>query len=254
MKDKSLSFRVFLLPLLISAHAFAGINSSYKIQYRSAPGALNILATMAYEDILWGQLSKDKPLYGYYKLGAVLGGSPTFGAFVEVAPFAPLVFRYQKSMTYRFLKSSNFDCATVYCYGVLDRNDFSVQLGAGFGQIFAVASYLWRKLNLPESSNPVMAEQELFTGLPGEQSLNELGVTIGYLLSDERIVGLHYTSAEFSESKKQSRTAYGIFHWKWSGLDLTAGAGRYESDQTNISSNGVLFVVGKKFGDSLSLF
>ena len=37
-------------------------------------------------------------------------------------------------------------------------------------------------------------------------------------------------------------------------FDLTAGVGSYESDQTAISGNGILFVIGKKFGDSLSLF
>ena len=230
------------------------MNSSFKFQYRSLPGAANVSANLAYDDLLWGKVSKETPLYGYYKFGAVAGGSPTLGAFIEVAPIAPLVFKYQKSMTYRFLKSSSFDCATAYCFGDLDRSDFSVHLAAGYGRIIGVASYLWRNLNAPESSNPVVAEQELFTMTSGEHSYNEAGLTVGYLLRDSSVVGLVYTSAVISEGNRHSNSIYGIYHWKWNGFDLTTGAGRYDTEQPDVSASGVLFVIGKKFGESLSLF
>lgn len=215
---------------------------------------MNVSGVVAYDDLLWGKVSKEAPLYGYYRLGGVAGGSPTLGAFIEVAPIAPLVFRYQKSITYRFLKSSSFDCATTYCFGAFDRSDFSVQLAAGYGRVIGLATYLWRTLNAPESSNPVVAEHELFTVSSGEHTFSEAGLTVGYLLRDSSVVGLTYTSGIISEGNRHSNSVYGIYHWKWKGFDLTAGAGRYDTEQHDVSASGVLFVIGKKFGDSLSLF
>ncbi len=247
--------KIFLLLVtFLGFTAFAEVNSSFKFQYRSKPGAMNVTGVVAYDDLLWGKVSKETPLYGYYRLGAVAGGSPTLGAFIEVAPIAPLVFRYQKSITYRFLKSSSFDCATSYCFGAFERSDFSVQLAAGYGRVIGVASYLWRNLNAPESSNPVVAEHELFTVSSGEHSYNEAGLTAGYLLRDSSVVGLTYTSAVISEGNRRSNSIYGIYHWKWNGFDLTACAGRYDTEQPDVSATGVLFVIGKKFGESLSLF
>lgn len=215
---------------------------------------MNIAGVVAYDDILWGKVSRETPLYGYYRLGALAGGSPTLGAFIEVAPIAPLVFRYQKSITYRFLKSSSFDCENYYCFGAFDRSDFSVQLAAGYGRVVGAVSYLWRNLNAPESSNPVIAEHELFTVSSGEHLYNEAGITVGYLMRDSSVVGLTHMSAVISEGNRHSSSIYGIYHWKWKGYDLTAGAGRYDTEQPDVSAVGVLFVIGKKFGDSLSLF
>ncbi len=240
--------------LFFSLSAFAEVNLNYKIQYRSVPSALNGLASLAYENLLWGRPDKAMPFYGYYKVGVVAGGSPTLGAFLEVAPIAPLVLKYQKSMTYRFLKSSVFNCETVYCFGSVERNDFSIQLAAGSGKLVAVSSYLWRDLRVPESSNPVLAEQELFTAMSGTHSYNELGLTIGYVLDDASIFGVHYTAGFISQGSRRSAAIYGIYHWKWNDFDLTAGAGRYETDQASVSGSGILFVIGKKFGETLSLF
>lgn len=245
---------IWFLFSFLSLTAFAEVNSNFKFQFRSKPGATNIAGVVAYDDLLWGKASKEMPLYGYYRLGAVAGGSPTLGAFIEVAPVAPLVFRYQKSTTYRFLKSSSFDCASAYCFGAFDRSDFSVQLAAGYGPIIGVATYLWRTLNAPESSNAVVAEQELFTLTSGEHSYNEAGLTVGYLLHNSNIVGVTFSSAVVSEGNRQSNSVYGIYRWKWNDFDLTAGAGRYDTEQPDVSGSGVLFVIGKKFGDSLSLF
>lgn len=243
-----------LLVLFLGLRAIGEVNSSFKFQYRSKPGAMNVSANVAYDDLLWGKFSKETPLYGYYKIGALAGGSPTLGAYIEVAPIAPLVFKYQKSMTYRFLKSSSFGCDTSYCYGTMERSDFSVQLAAGYGRVIGVASVLWRNLTVPESSNPVVAEQELFTLSSGEHSYNETGLTMGYLMRDSSVVGITYSSAVLSEGNRHSSSIYGIYHWKWNGFDVTAGAGRYNTDQPDVSATGVLFVIGKKFGESLSLF
>lgn len=240
--------------LLIPTISFAQINYNLKSQYRSTPSALNILGTFSYDKLLWGNVDKQKPLYGYYKLGTVLGGSPTAGIFVELAPLAPLVFKYQRSATYRFTKSAVFDCAEVYCFGVLQRNDLSMTLVGGYENFVGVSSYLWRDINAPSSSNLVVSEQELFTTTPGNHFYNEFTLTLGYLLLEERVLGVFYTAADFSDGNRRSNSVYGIYHWKWNQLDLTIGAGRYETDQPYVSGNGILFVIGKTFGESLSLF
>lgn len=255
MRGKLLSYKIIIFfAIFFCLNSFAQINYNLKAIYRSTPSASNISGTVAYEKLLWGEANKKQPLYGYYKLGAVLGGSPTAGAFIEFSPVAPLVIKYQKSATYRFTKSSVFDCENVYCYGVLDRSDLSISLAAGHGNVVGLASYLWRDIRTPQSSNLVVAEQELFTTASGNHAYNEMSLTMGYVFDEEKVLGLHYTAAEFSDGYRRSNSIYGIYHWKWNELDFTAGAGRYDTDQAYVSGTGVLFMIGKKFGESLSLF
>lgn len=240
--------------LLFSINSFAQLNYKYVFQFRSVPGAKNFLATAAYDGLLWGNMDKQKPLYGYYKLGVTLGGSPTAAVFAEVAPIAPVIFKLQRSTTYRYLPSQVFDCENVYCYGVLDRTDFSVSMVAGYSNVVGLFSYLWRDLRLPTSSNSVLAEQELVAATGGNQHYNEMSLTLGYLLESKNIVGLHYTAGEFSEANHRSSSLYGVYRCKWRDWELTTGIGSYQSDQDYVGGNGVIFSIGKKIGDSLSLF
>lgn len=265
MKDKLLNFKVkvrlagalrlsVLFTLIFCVNSHAQINYKLSGQYRSTPSATNFLGTVAYDGLLWGNVDRQKPLYGFYKLGLVLGGSPTAAAFVEVAPIAPIVFKLQKSSTYRFTKSAVFDCTTVYCFGVLDRTDFSITMGAGYKNIVGLVSYLWRDIRAPSSANLVVAEQELFTITSGNHYYNEMSITAGYLFEDKTLLGLHYTAGEISEGRRRSNSVYGVYRWQWNELDLTAGVGSYQTDQAYVGGNGVIFAIGKKFGDSLSLF
>lgn len=263
MKDKLLKFRLIGLGLLLVCKtAFSQVHYKLNAQYRSTPGAKNILGTVAYDGLIWGIADKQNPLYGYYKLGLVAGGAPTVGAFVELAPIAPLVFKFQKSSTYRFLKSSIFDCDQVYCYGTVDRSDASVNLGFGYQRIVGVVSYLSRDIRTPMSSNSVVLELENFTATPGTQNYKEVTLFTGYKIDEAKLLGFHYSAGEISEGHRQVNTLYGIYQWKWhwdhqqedQELDLTFGVGSYQTDQDYVSGNGVLFAIGKKFGESLSLF
>lgn len=261
MRDKLLNFKVAgtlrhiaSFALLFCVNSYAQINYKLSAQYRSTPSATNFLGSVAFDGLLWGNVDKQKPLYGYYKLGFTLGGSPTAAAFVEVAPIAPVVFKLQKSSTYRFTKSAVFDCTAVYCFGVLDRTDFSMTAGAAYKNIVGLVSYLWRDIRAPSSENLVVAEQELFTLTPGYHYYNEVSITGGYLFEDKTFLGVHYAAGEISEGRRRSSSVYGIYRWQWNELDLTAGAGSYQTDQAYVSGNGVIFAIGKKFGESLSLF
>ncbi|MEK6628376.1 MAG: hypothetical protein AABY53_07100 [Bdellovibrionota bacterium] len=243
---------VFVFLFCFNSHA--QINYKLSGQYRSTPAANNFLGTVAYDGLLWGNVDKQKPLYGFYKVGLVLGGSPTAAAFVEVAPIAPVIFKLQKSSTYRFTKSSTFDCANVYCFGVMDRTDFSVTAGAAYNNIVGLVSYLWRDIRTPSSTNLVVAEQELFTLVPGRHYYNEMSITAGYLFEDKKMLGAAYSAGEISDGRRRSNSVYGFYRWRWNDLDLTAGAGSYQTDQSFVGGNGVIFAIGKKFGESLSLF
>lgn len=255
MRGKLLNYKIIVFfALAYSLNSHSQINYNLKAMYRSTPAATNIVGTLIYEKLLWGEVNKKKPLYGYYKLGAVLGGSPTVGAFVEFSPIAPVTLKYQKSITYRFTKSSVFDCEKAYCFGVLDRNDILMSLAAGYDRVVGVASYLWRDIKAPESSNLVMSEQELFLTTPGSHFYNEVSLTAGYLFENKNVLGVHYTAGEISDQNRRSHSLYGIYHWKWNEIDLTVGAGRYDTDQADVAGSGVFFVIGKQFGERLSLF
>ena len=263
MKDKLLKFKNIGFFIFFFCQAtFSQVHYKLNLQYRSTPSAKNIVGTAAYDGLLWGSVDKELPLYGYYKLGVVAGGAPTMGTFFELAPVAPLVFKFQKSSTYRFLESSIFDCVEVFCYGTVDRTETSVSLGLGYKSIVGVLSYLNRDIRSPASSKLVLLEQENFLVVPGHQTYHEMTIFSGYKLNPQQILGIHYTMGEISEGSRQIRALYGIFQWKWHWtseekddlLDVTLGLGSYQTDQDYVSGNGILFAIGKKFGESLSLF
>lgn len=263
MKDKLSKFRLISLSLLfVCKTAFSQVHYKLYAQYRSTPGAKNILGTVAYDGLIWGLADKQNPLYGYYKLGLVAGGAPTVGAFIELAPIAPLVFKFEKSSTYRFLKSSIFDCEQAYCYGTVDRTDTSVNLGFGYRNIIGVVSYLSRVIRTPMSSKSIVLDLENFTITPGIHNYREMTLFAGYKLDEKKTLGFHYSAGEISEGIRKVNALYAIYQWKWhwnhqqedQELDLTFGVGNYQTDQDYVSGNGVLFALGKKFGESLSLF
>lgn len=251
---------VFVI-LFSALPALAGLNGQLKLNYRNKPAGQNLLATAAYDGLLWGTPDTEMPLYGFYRAGLVAGGTPTAAAFVEVAPVAPLVFRLQKGSTYRYLESSVFECAREYCFGVADRTDLSVTAVGAYGRVLGLVSYLWRDLRLPESSNPVVAEQEYFTARAGRHNYGEWTVALGYKLVDngrgaeiaDRL-GLQYTAGEISEGHRRMNSVYAVYQWSWQGLNLTAGAGHFDTDQPGVSGEGLILAIGKNFGESLSLF
>lgn len=255
MKVKLLNYKfTFLLATLLGIFAQAEVTYKATAAYRSVPSSANIVTNGAYEGLLWGKVDKQNPMYGYYRVGVVLGLAPTTAVFAEVAPIAPLVFKLQQSMTYRFAKSQIFDCKTVYCFGVANRTDATVSLAGAYQGFVGAATYLWRNLTLPSSENSVMSELELFLTTPGEHFYNEMTVTVGYQLEDKKIIGLHHTSGRFSDGDRKSSSLYAVYRFPWQDWDLAAGVGSYTTDQAYVGGQGVVFSIGKKFGESLSLF
>lgn len=255
MKAKLLISRILLVILMLApVAARSEVNFSLKGSYRSDPAGQNVQATAAYEGLLWGEVDKEMPLYGYYRLGASAGGTPTAAAFVEVAPVAPLIFKLQQASTYRFLESSVFDCKSRYCFGVVDRTDMSVTALGGYGDILGMVSYVWRDIRTPRGFGPVAAELEYFSVSEGRHNYGEWNVAVGYMVSEEITAGLQYTSGRISDGDKEFSSLYGVCQWPWLNLDWTAGVGRFSSDEPGITGNGVVLTIGKKFGETLSLF
>lgn len=256
MKARSLKsrFLLFIFIVMSAASAKTEMNLSLKGSYRSDPAGQNIQAIAGYDGLLWGEVNKEIPLYGYYRLGASVGGTPTAAAFIEVAPIAPLIFKLQQASTYRFLESSVFDCKKLYCFGVMDRTDISVTAVGAYGNILGMISYLWRDIRTPSGFGPVVSELEYFSLPEGRHNYGEWNAALGYKLDDDTIIGLQYTAGRVSSGDKQFSSIYGVYQWRWAELDWTAGAGHFASDEVGVTGTGVILTIGKKFGDTLSLF
>lgn len=238
---------------VISLSSYANVHYSFDARYRSQPSGYNVHGSINYDGLLHGVHDKTKPFYGYYRLGAKIGGSPTGAVYLQVAPIAPLIFEVQKGASYRFLQSSSFNCKNVYCFGVVDRTDYIVRLLAGYKKFVFSLSHMYREINTPNSSTPVGLELEYFTVSPGFHRYNETALLAAYKLEDNRTIGLTYSSNKISEGDRSSSALYGIYRWKMHDFDWTAGVGNMSSDQSNVGGAGVLFMLGRKFGDGLSL-
>lgn len=239
--------------LLFSFPVAAEWNESISAGYRSVPQGQNFQGTIAYDRLLWGEVNREKPLYGYVRAGVRVGGAPTGAVFLQVAPVAPLIFEVQKGATYRYTPSNIFDCKNIFCYGVTERTDVSAKLAFGSGSFVGYASYLWRSITLPESSNPVLAEIELVMASKGNHGYNEYSIAAGVKFADD-FAGLIYSRGIFSENKKRSESAYAVYSWKFNEFELSTGAGTCNSDESGVSGSGVFLAMSRKFGESLSLF
>lgn len=246
---------IFLFLIILSPVTIAS-SVNYKLDgvFRTKPRATNAVAEAAYDHLIWGELDKKKPLYGYGRVGAKLGGSPGLAAFLQFAPIAPVIFEVQQSRTKRFLKSSEFNCAQVECLNTVKRLDYSIRLLGGYKDFFATALFLWRKIETPASSMPVMVELEYFTLSPkASHQFYSNSFIVGHNLSEDLSFGLAYEHADISKQNKEFENMVGFTRLKWKDIQWSVGAGRFRSNETNITGNGVFLSLSKKFGESLSL-
>lgn len=251
MRGKQLIFNIIFL---ISFVAQAELQQKYSISYRTTPAGLNPMASLSYDSLLWGDGNKQNPLFGFYKFGIQLAGAPTANVFVELAPIAPLVFSVNKSLSYRFLNSSVFDCNRFYCFGSIDRTDYLIKAAAKFNNIAFVGSYMWRELSTPDSSKPIMLELENFSVLNGNHKYNEFVFFTGYQRPTDDMLGVLYINGKLPDLSLASNSVYAVYHWKHNELSYTVGLGNYSTDQANVGGTSMIFSIGKTIGESLSLF
>lgn len=253
MKTKKTSI-LFLGSLLLSSLSLADVHYSASVVGRTKPATINPTGMVAYDGLLWGEYSKESPLYGYYRIGARAGGNPSYGALLQVAPIAPLIFEIQKGYTHRFAKISTIDCNTVECKGQIDRTDYSVRLIAAKNNFILLSSATWREIRTPDGSLPVGLESEVFVVSPGFHRFFETSFTFGYQLPENQLVGVMVNNGVISEGSRKSSSVYAIYRSKWDEYNYAVGAGTYKSDAPDQDGLSALFSISRSWGDKLSLF
>ncbi len=242
----------FVMCLVLVSMAKADVHYSLDLGARSKPSTASLDGTVAYDQMLWGTKSQEKPMYGYMRVGARLGGNPTNGAFVQVAPIAPLVFEVQKGYTHRFIKTASFDCSVVECYGRIERTDYIIRLLAGYQHFIFLGNAMWREIQTGNENKPVVLEAEMFSVQPGFHRFFESTVTVGFKLNEDDIVGVMVGAGEISENNRRFSSAYGVYKTKWNGFGIAAGLGKYSSDQADQDGSSAIFSMSYKFGERLS--
>jgi len=252
MKTKNIF--TLLLCLGFSIVSLAETNYTIDIRARTRPSSLNPVASAAYDGMLWGQASKEKPLYGYYRVGAKVGGSPTYAAFLQVAPIAPLIFEVQRGNTHRFLNINTIDCNLADCKGKVERTDYTVRLLAAYQNIVFAGNATWRELRSQDGSKPVGLELEYFTASPGFHRYFETAATLGYKLPEDRLVGITAINGHLSEGDKKMSSIYGIYRFLYQDFTWTVGAGQYRSDEPDQNGISGILLFTKTWGEKLSLY
>ncbi len=241
------------ITMLISNYAMAQSHYSLELSSRTKPYGTNLLATAAADKLLWGKEDKSNPIYGYGSIGAQVGGSPTAAIFAKLAPIAPIIFEVQKSKTYRFIKSSEFDCSSNQCLSSVDRTDYSVKLLAGYKNLVGSFSALWRDVKSKETTKPTALELEYFSVPAGTHRFIQTGAIVGYKTSNQQFFGFTLNNGYISNINKKFTNYYGLYHFEWKELNWLVGAGHYQTNEANISGNGALISISKNFGESLGL-
>lgn len=212
------------------------------------------MANYAWDHLLWGNPENQNPMYGYYRVGAIAGGSPNLGAYLQVSPVAPIVFEVQRSLTHRFVDHSNFDCDVLECQGRVDRTDYSAKIAGAYQNFFLVSSILFRDVRTSNSDKKIVIELEDLVVTPGTHRFTEINVVLGYRLPEKKFVALLSTTGEVVENKQRFESVYGIYHWPWNEYGFTAGGGHYRSFHKETTGTSFLLSVSRKWGQSLSLF
>ncbi len=245
---------ILILGLFQVSQSYAETNYSLSLVGRSKPATINPTGTIAYDGMLWGEFSKDHPMYGYYRVGAKAGGNPNYGAFFQIAPIAPLVFEVSKGITNRFLKISTLDCDAVDCKGKVDRTDYAIRAAGAKGNFVLLVSANWREIRTDEASQLVGLESEFFTVTPGFHRFFETSTLLGYKSSENDIVGLLFNNGTISEGSRKNSSVYGIYRSKWDDYNWTVGAGNFKSDMPDQDGLSLIFSISRNWGDRLSLF
>jgi hypothetical protein len=173
-------FTFYLFFLFISHSVLADLNYKLDFNMRSQPFGTNVVGTAQYDQRLWGEVDKSRPLYGYARAGVKAGGSPTVAGFLQVAPIAPLIFEVSKSKTYRFLDSKEFNCSTYECKKSVDRFDFSTRLVFGYKNFFGATAINFRDVKTAAQPKLMALEFEYFSVPSGRtHSLVSKNIVLG---------------------------------------------------------------------------
>lgn len=243
---------VFLLS--ISQNVLADFNYKIDFQTRTKPQGTNLLATAQYDHMLWGQLDKTSPMYGYMRAGAKIGGSPTIAGFLQVAPIAPLIFEVSKGTTKRFMDSKEFNCSTYECKKSVDRTDYSARLVFGYKNFFGTTAINFRDIETDTSTKLSALELEYFTIASGSKHrMVTKSLVLGQKYSENLIFGLSYENSQIKKSLKRYEASVGFVRFNYYDINWMLGASHFSSNETNISGNGAIIGISKSFGDTLSL-
>lgn len=251
---KFLKILFFVISKVTISNAWASWNGNADFSFRTDPRAMNLTGSIAYDQLLRGEASKENPFYSYARLGFIAGGCPSIGAYLDYAPIAPLIFSVQKGYTHRFHNNSRVDCQSYQCQKNVDRTDYSVRGIVAYEKFFFTQNYIWREIKTDEDLNRMYLEQEHFVAPSGFHRFTEANSILGYMISDQQQAGFLYTTNRLSEGGFRSHTASVFFRQKWGDLSLTAGVSQYKNEQFDIE--GPAGFISLKFdqGKKLSLF
>lgn len=246
----------FFIGFILYACCFAKaeVHTNVEGSLRTDPRAMNLTATVAYDHLLRGEASKENPFYSYARLGLIVGGSPSVGAYLDYAPIAPLIFSVQKNHTHRFQKASRFDCENFQCQKNIDRTDYSVRGIVAYEKLFFTQSYTWRELRTDGDVHGFYIEQEHFVVTPGFHRFTEASSILGYQISDEQQAGILYVSNELSEGHDRSHTASAFFRQQWGEFAFTFGISQYKYEQFDSKGPAGFITIDWDRGKKLSLF
>jgi hypothetical protein len=222
---------------------------------RSYPGAINLSATAAVDKMLWGEYSKETPFYGYYRLGVIGGGAPNYGAFLQIAPIAPVIIGIQQGYTHRFTKIATLNCDVVECKGMVSRTDYSIKILGGYGEYFTAINAGVREIKTPDSSSNVGLEQEIASVPSGYHRYSETILALGYKITDEKALGFLINSGEFVNQNIKNSSSYLFYRFMWEKYNVTFGVGQYTSNNQNgVDGPSAVFSMTRSWGEKLSLF
>lgn len=248
------TFKSCALFCILLNSALAETNYKLELSTRTKPKGTNFVAEAAYDHLLWGEQNKTKPLYGYARVGAKIGGSPTLAAFVQVAPIAPLIFEVSKSTTKRFLKSSEFNCDQYECIKTVDRIDLSARAVFGYKDFFGSTSFVYREIKTKSNIRSTALELEYFIIPSGTtESYRSHNILLGQKFGEDLAFGLAYEKGQIKNLNKRYENSVGFCKFLWKDVNWVAGAGHFGSTESGITGNGAFLSISKKFGETLSL-
>ncbi len=125
----------FLL-FLFSLNAIAGFDLSLGTSFRSYPAiGAEINAEAGFNQLLWGEVDKEKPFYGFIRPALSLSSSVVVNNYDARIEFNPISFvsfvRGYKHVTSKFDEFSFYECRKVRCTGDMKRDYSKLKFALG---------------------------------------------------------------------------------------------------------------------------
>lgn len=268
-------FLFLFLFILISTTIFNssiswGIPSNlFSVDFRNYPSGFSAGVESKLTQYLWGeqahQEKADSILYGIIQEHLQVASHGLIGGVISLYPISFIRLRTSKSIVSRYYETSTLPCKSIYCYGNIQRDNYSISIALGYENYIFVPELEMSHQKPQSNLKNYGSEDEILVGRAGGDEIKTVSHFIGYKNNLKSIVGLYVKSSETRFFKNNALFRYFVYQQplsldaeildiKNSNINVKTGIGFFTSTWVPNPQFSIFIGLSGGIGDDPSLF